>query len=79
MSESLDLDEDEYLVKLDGTQGDLMDSFRVTTNKGRTIKGGGDGGGPASCIVGKHSKIVALAGGYGGSMHICKCYYLPLA
>jgi len=80
--EVLDLEEDEYLVKLDGNQGDLIDSFRFVTNKGRSIKGGGDGGGPASCVIGKHSKIVALAGGYGVSfhclMHLCKAYYLPL-
>jgi len=80
--EVLELEEDEYLVKLDGNQGDLIDSIRFVTNKGRCIKGGGDGGGPASCIIGKHSKIVALAGGYGGNniclMALCKAYYLPL-
>ena len=44
--DQLCLDYDEHLVSVEGRTGDLVDQITFTTNKGRQLIGGGEGGGP---------------------------------
>ncbi|RHY33275.1 hypothetical protein DYB34_005815 [Aphanomyces astaci] len=50
-SQTLQLLEDEFIVQVRGRRGAWMDQMSVTTNFGRSLTGGGTGGGPFDVFI----------------------------
>ena len=57
-----------------------MDNVTIKTNKGRSLVGGGQGGGPFDVLKKEDGKrIVALKGGGGGHLHCIGGYTVDAA
>ena len=65
------LEADEYICKVDGHFGAWCDNVRFTTNLGREIKAGGNGGSFNSCnLINQASMPELLALGVGWSREL---------
>jgi len=63
-----DLEDDEYITKVDVRSGGIVDQLTFYTNKDRMIRKGGPGGDFAECNV-EGKVIVGTHGGFGGHLH----------
>ena len=60
----------EYITKVSGRAGALVDYLRVETNLGNFIEAGESKGGEAfEFVAPKGFKVISFAGGYGGHLH----------
>lgn len=75
----LTLEKGEYIVKVTGRKGGLVDNLGFVTSGKRTIQAGGPGGYPFTmCIpglVGRGKRLIALGGGTNGHLHNVYAYF----
>jgi hypothetical protein len=75
--ECVELGPDEYIIKVFGRNGDIMDNFGFATNKGRKFDFGGSGGDPFEVNAPKGHHFGTLAGGLGGHVHNIDFHAVP--
>lgn len=70
----------EYITGLNCRFGSICDQVSFTTSTGRTLTGGGSGGGPQTCEVPSDQKpyMIACITGMGGHVHNVKMQYIDL-
>jgi hypothetical protein len=70
----LKLGKDEFINEISGNNGEWIDGFKISTNKGNSLEVGGKGGKPFSNIVPIGKKVVSFGGGFGKHLHNFFCY-----
>jgi len=76
--EVIELGPDEFIVHIFGRNGDVMDNFGFSTNKGRKFDFGGSGGNPYEAKAPSGYHFGTLAGGLGGHVHNISFQVVPL-
>jgi len=76
--EVIELGPDEYITHIFGRNGDIMDNFGFSTNKGRKFDFGGSGGDPFEAHAPKGHHFGLLAGGLGGHVHNIDFHAVPM-
>lgn len=67
------LSEDEFINKVEIRSGSLIDFVKLTTNKGRTIEGGGSGGGAHTL---ENVRVLAIGGRSGSLIDSLTFFYI---
>jgi len=68
-TDTLRLENDEYITEVSGRGGDIIDSLKITTNTGRTVEVGGKGGNAFKLTAPYGQHFATLRGGLGGDLH----------
>ncbi|EYF05151.1 RICIN domain-containing protein [Chondromyces apiculatus] len=72
---TLNLIEDEYITKVTGRSGSLLDQVCFTTSHGRTLSTGGGGGGPFTIDPKLNRPIIGIFGSSGSDIDAFGVYY----
>lgn len=72
---SMDLDDDEVIIKLTGGCGALVDRLILHTNKGNSLQIGNSDGGDNFTVEKEGKHLIAFYGGHNGDMHNLGAYF----
>ena len=74
---NIDLEIDEFITKVSGRAGSVIDNIRFETSKGRSIEAGGEGGDEFELDIPEGYCVGYISGGRNGHVHNIRVYSGP--